>query len=61
MIYELISGVVKENIGTEGSKYFPFVLTLFLLIATMNIVGIVPYTFTPTAHIIVALGMSVSI
>jgi F-type H+-transporting ATPase subunit a len=53
--------VVKENIGTEGSKYFPFVLTIFLLIATMNIVGIVPYTFTPTAHIIVALGMSVSI
>ena len=61
MIYELISGVVKENIGTEGAKYFPFVLTIFLLLATMNIVGIVPYTFTPTAHIIVALGMSVSI
>jgi ATP synthase subunit 6 len=61
ILYEAISNVVKENIGTEGSKYFPFVLTIFLLIATMNIVGIVPYTFTPTAHIIVALGMSVSI
>jgi len=61
IIYETIYGVVRENIGSEGAKYFPLVLTIFLLLATMNIVGIVPYTFTPTAHIIVALGMSVSI
>ncbi len=27
----------------------------------MNLVGIVPYTFTPTAHIVIGLGMSVSI
>jgi F-type H+-transporting ATPase subunit a len=52
---------LKENIGSSGSKYFPFILTIFLLISTMNIVGIVPYTFTPTAHIIIAMGMSLSI
>jgi len=27
----------------------------------MNLVGIIPYTFTPTAHIIVGFGMSLSI
>ncbi len=61
ILYENISNVVKENIGSSGSKYFPFILTIFLLISTMNIVGIVPYTFTPTAHIIIAMGMSLSI
>lgn len=30
-------------------------------LSIMNIVGIVPYTFTPTAHIVVGMGMSVSI
>jgi len=53
--------MVKENIGNVGLKYFPFIFSLFLLIAVLNIVGIVPYTFTPTAHIVVTFGMSLSI
>lgn len=61
LIYETIYNVVKDNIGTLGAKYFPFILTLFLFIAIMNIVGIIPYTFAPTAHIVVTLGMSFSI
>ena len=59
--YEQVSGLVRENLGAEGARYFPFILTLFLLLATMNLVGIVPYTFTPTAHVVVAMGMSISI
>lgn len=27
----------------------------------MNMVGLVPYTFTPTAHIVIGMGLSVSI
>lgn len=30
-------------------------------IGIMNMIGLVPYTFTPTAHIVIGLGMSVSI
>jgi len=61
ILYENIVGVVKDNIGSAGFKYFPFLFSLFLLILVLNIVGIVPYTFTPTAHIIVAFGLSLSI
>jgi len=53
--------MVKDNIGTVGAKFFPFIFTIFVLIATLNLVGIVPYTFTPTAHIVVTFGMSLSI
>jgi len=53
--------MVKENIGNAGLKYFPFLFSLFLLVAVLNMVGIVPYTFTPTAHVVVAFGMSLSI
>jgi len=61
ILYENILNMVKENIGNVGLKYFPFIFSLFLLIAVLNIVGIVPYTFTPTAHIVVTFGMSLSI
>jgi ATP synthase subunit 6 len=61
IIYENIYNMVKDNIGTVGAKYYPFILTLFLFIGFMNIIGIVPYTFTPTAHIVVTFGMSLSI
>ncbi len=61
ILYENILAMVKENIGNAGLRYFPFIFSLFLLIAVLNIVGIVPYTFTPTAHIVVTFGMSLSI
>jgi len=61
IIYETISGMVKDNVGSAGNKYIPFIFTLFVWISFMNIIGIIPYTFTPTAHIIVTMGMSISI
>lgn len=53
--------MITDNIGKEGLKYFPFVLTLFLFIALMNLIGLIPYTFSPTAHIVITFGMSLSI
>jgi len=53
--------VVKDNIGAQGAQFFPFVFTIFTFIALMNLFGIVPYTFTPTSHIVVTFGLSLSI
>jgi ATP synthase subunit 6 len=53
--------MVKDTIGKEGFLYFPLILTLFVFIGIMNLVGIVPYTFTPTAHIAVTFGLSLTI
>jgi len=53
--------MVKDNIGEDGMKFFPFIFTLFTFIAMMNMYGIVPYTFTPTSHFAVTIGMSLSI
>ena len=61
LVYENIFNIVKQNIGKEGYKYFPFILTLFVWIALMNLYGVVPYTFSPTSHIIVTFGLSLSI
>lgn len=63
IIYEAIFGIVQDNIGKtpNNQKYFPFIFTIFMFIVLMNVFGIIPYTFSPTAHIAVTFGLSLSI
>nr|QJS34647.1 ATP synthase F0 subunit 6 [Stichopathes abyssicola] len=60
-IYDHLHGVVKDNLGPEGLKYFPFIMSLFLFIVFLNVLGLFPYVFTSTVHIVVTLGLSFSI
>ena len=61
LIYSVMSSVVQDSLGRRGQKYFPFVLCLFLFIVMLNILGLFPYVFTPTAHIVITFGLSLSI
>ena len=56
--YEFVAGMVRDNVGNAGKKYFPFVLTLFVFILFCNLLGLVPYAFTPTSHIVVTFAMA---
>jgi len=56
--YEFIAGMVRDNVGNAGRKYFPFIFTLFVFILFCNLLGLVPYAFTPTSHIIVTFAMA---
>ncbi len=58
MTYEFIAGMVRDNVGSEGRKYFPFVFTLFMFILFGNMLGMVPYSFTFTSHIIVTFTLA---
>ena len=51
--YELIAKSVRDNIGTEGRPFFPLIFSLFMFILFCNVLGLVPYSFTVTSHIIV--------
>nr|QQK55197.1 ATP synthase subunit 6 [Rhombopsammia niphada]QQK55210.1 ATP synthase subunit 6 [Letepsammia superstes] len=61
LIYDHFHGVVKDNLGSGGLKYFPFIISLFFFIVFLNVLGLFPYVFTPTVHIVVTLGLSFSI
>lgn len=61
LIHLNIRTVVDDNLGKRGQKYFPFVLSIFLFIVSLNILGLFPYVFTPTAQIVVTFGVSLSI
>ena len=57
VIYEFAQTLVSENAGKKGLKYFPFIFTVFLFILTLNLLGMIPYGFAPTSHIIITLGL----
>jgi F-type H+-transporting ATPase subunit a len=59
MLYETISGLVDENLSGEGRKYFPFIFTLFMVVLMGNVLGLLPYAFTYTSHIIVTGALAV--
>lgn len=56
--YEFIASMIGDNIGQEGLKYFSFIFTLFLFILLGNILGMFPYSFTWTSHIIVTFAIA---
>ena len=56
--YVFIANLVKETVGTEGRPYFPFIFTVFMFVLVGNLIGMVPYGFTFTSHIIVTFTMA---
>jgi F-type H+-transporting ATPase subunit a len=58
MSYEFVAGMVDTNIGPEGRRYFPFIFTLFMFILFANLLGMIPYSFTFTSHIIVTFALA---
>ena len=58
MSYEFIASMIRENVGTEGRKYFPFIFTLFMFILFGNLLGMIPYSYTFTSQIAVTFTLA---
>ena len=61
MSYEFIADMVETNAGHGGMRYFPFVFTLFMFVLFGNLLGLVPYSFTYTSHIVVTFALAATI
>jgi F-type H+-transporting ATPase subunit a len=56
--YEFVATTIRSTAGSEGMRFFPLVFSLFMFILVANIVGLVPYTFTITSHIIITVSLA---
>jgi len=62
IIYKMILSLVTDNIsGDKGQFFFPLVFTLFFFILSLNLIGLVPYSFTLTSHLVVTFALSITI
>ena len=57
--YEFVMKMVAENSGEKGKEYFPFVFSIFMTVLMGNALGLLPYSFTYTSHIIVTGALAV--
>ncbi len=56
--YNLISKMISETAGSKAKPYFPFVFSLFMFVLFCNMLGMLPYSFTVTSHIIVTFALA---
>jgi len=56
--YEFVANMIRDNVGHEGRKYFPLIFSLFMFVLFGNLLGLIPYSFTYTSHIIVTFAMA---
>ena len=59
--YNFIADVLKSSLGREGRVFFPYVFPLFLFILMSNLMGLLPYSFTVTSHIIVTFALALTV
>src|SRR5690349_5839693 len=59
--YEFVANTINSTAGKEGMKFFPFVFSLFMFILVANLVGLIPYTFTVTSHIIITAALALAV
>jgi len=59
LLYLYILKMVFDNIPKkEGQYFFPFIFTIFLFILCLNLIGLIPYSSTLTAQLIVTFSIS---
>ncbi|MGI6851325.1 F0F1 ATP synthase subunit A [Mesorhizobium sp. 1B3] len=58
MSYEFVASMLRDAAGSHGMKFFPFVFSLFMFVLTANLLGLFPYFFTVTSHIIVTFALA---
>lgn len=58
IIYDMILNMVDSNMGINGKRFLPLILTIFLFILSCNLLGMIPYGFTVTSHLIITFSMA---
>lgn len=62
IIYKAILSLVTDNIsGNKAQYFFPLIFSLFFYILSINLIGLIPYSFTLTSHLVVTFSLSIAI
>ena len=58
MSYTFVANMISDTAGSKARPYFPFIFSLFMFVLFCNMVGMLPYSFTVTSHIIVTFALA---
>jgi len=55
---EFIRDMAEDNIGPNGTRYVPFLISLFLFVLFLNLWGLLPGQFTVTSQLVVTATLA---
>tara|TARA_Y100000590_G_scaffold244705_1_gene275006 strand:+ start:352 stop:1086 length:735 start_codon:yes stop_codon:yes gene_type:complete len=58
MTYSFVAKMINDTAGSSAKPFFPFIFTLFIFVLFCNMIGMLPYSFTVTSHIIVTFVLA---
>lgn len=58
MSYEFVASMLRDGAGAKGMRFFPLVFSLFMFVLVANLLGMFPYFFTITSHLIVTFALA---
>ena len=58
MSYSFIVKMMNDTAGSKAKPYFPFIFSLFMFVLFCNMLGMLPYSFTVTSHIIITFVLA---
>jgi F-type H+-transporting ATPase subunit a len=59
--YEFVATMIRSTAGAEGMRFFPFVFSLFMFVLTLNMVSLIPHTFSVTSQIIITAALALTV
>lgn len=59
--YGFIRQMVEDVAGKDAMRFFPHIMTIFMFILLANVLGLIPWAFTPTSHIAVTATMALAV
>jgi F-type H+-transporting ATPase subunit a len=61
LTYEFAANMLRSTAGHEGMRFFPFVFTIFMFVLVLNMLGLVPFAFTVTSHIVITAVLALTV
>jgi F-type H+-transporting ATPase subunit a len=59
--FEFVANTIRSTAGEEGMKFFPFVFSLFMFVLFANMLGLIPYAFAVTSHLIITAALALMV
>jgi len=59
-VYKFIAGITSRHCGLEGLSFFPLFFLTFVFVLSMNVIGLVPFSFTLTGQLIIPVLLALT-
>ena len=60
-IYDMVADMVDTGAGEKARAFFPFIFSIFTFILFCNLFGMLPDSLAVTSHVIVNLGIALTL